>query len=224
MYCVNGKLPYFKTVQEARAHALKISDQWLGENRMNGLYRALADIYDDKGVRVGSIVCAPDIFEAVHPKNGIGFGFYYMKEGTTEIQFMNACDGSLAPETARADLDPAKNRYRVPYEGGELPFTDLDEARAFLYKIFSTPQAVIDSGSPIVDADGKTLGMVLKRDTDTVIFGNGRKWKVVRPNGKLGKAVNARYGDVCGITRTKVAWEHPLIIGEGSKDANGLQD
>lgn len=220
MYCVNGQAPYFKTLQEARRHALVSKDLWLDELRENGLYKAVADIYDDNGGMVGSLICAPDPILALKSKTGIGFGFYYLKEGTTRIQFMNACDGGLAPDVVDLDFKAQNNKYRIPFKDGDLPFTDIDEARAFLYKVFNDSETQMGSGCPILNLDGEILGFVLKHDPETIIYGSCRKWKEVKPNGRLGKAVKARYASTATALDTKkVYWDKPMLISKDSKEA-----
>ena len=140
MYCVNGQAPFFKTIQEARMHALVSKDQWLKELRQNGLYEALADIYDDDRNLVGTILRPPEEWRDVGSNHGARpEGIYYLKNGTTNIQFLKTEDGSLAPEIVNLDFNTDNNRFIVPSSKDgdvDVPFTSINDARAFLYRIF----------------------------------------------------------------------------------------
>lgn len=217
MYCVNGQAPYFMTLQEARWYAINGNHLDLNEMRANGLYKALADIFDEDKKLVGTIVSPPDdVLEKQGykaEKAGLLDALYYIKGGTTIIQVLNK-DGSLS-DVFRLDYMAKNNKYRVPYVDGELPFMTIEEACEFLYKIYSSEKAMIDAGSPIMDSKGKIHAYVIKFDKDTVIYGNGKKWKEVLPNGRLGKAVKAHYSPTatnCGTI--KVDWYRPMVISK----------
>ena len=220
MYCVNGQAPYFMTLQEARWYAINNNLLVLNEMRADGLYKALADIYDEDKNLVGTILSPPDdVLERQGykaKKAGMLDSLYYIKGGTTTLLILNP-DGSIA-DNFRLDYMAKNNRYRVPYVDGELPFMTIEEACEFLYRIYSSEHAMIDAGSPILDASGKIHAYVIKFDKNTVIYGSGRKWKEVLPNGRLGKAVKAHYSSTstnCGTI--KIDWDRPLVITNESR-------
>lgn len=215
MYCVNGQAPYFMTLQEARWYAINGNHLDLNEMRVNGLYKALADIFDEDKNLVGTILSPPDdVLERQGnkaKKAGMLDTLYYIKGGTTVLRVLNP-DGSLSDDF-RLDYMVKNNRYRVPCVDGELPFVTIEEACEFLYRAYSSEHAMIDAGSPIMNSRGKIHAYVIKFDKNTVIYGSGRKWKEVLPNGRLGKAVKVRYGTTATNQGTfKTNWGRPLVL------------
>ena len=78
----------------------------------------------------------------------------------------------------------------------------------------------MSAGTPILSRERKVLGIVLKHDADTVIYGQNRRWHEVKPNGRLGKTIRVRYGNPSGPVSFPVDWECPRII---EKDPKGAQ-
>ena len=184
MYCVNGKAPYFKTLQEARAYALTLPE--IGMNYDN-IAIVVAYIHNGEGELVGRVVRPPDDVE--HAKE---LGYYYLQQGSTDLVAISD-DGSVAEDGFVLDYSGDTNRYFIKSKDKDLPFKTLDDARKFLYKVLVIDEAPVGAGNAILNADDKVMGFVIKHEPGVVIFGSGRKYHEVRPNGRIGKAVRTRY-------------------------------
>lgn len=196
MYCVNGNPPYFRTLQEARAYALASSDLWLGEVREGGFYAVLVDIYDDTKVLAGSVVYPPDApmrkvgdREVVDTEQGI----FYLKAGTTTLQFVDPRDGSILTSYGTFDFNMSNNRYRIPFRQGDLPFMTIEDARRYQYDSYQDPDSIRNFGSPILNRRGEVVGLTFKTNDGRILYGKGKKWYELRPDGRLGRAVKGNF-------------------------------
>lgn len=179
MYSVNDEKRFFKTVQDARCHAMELGS--LEEDR--AFYICVAIIRGSDGEEIGCIARPPDAWTHLG---------YYWKDAREDYLVPMRKDGYVDKKGfEKVCLDVDGWKFHLTGKNGlDIPFMCLEDALRYYYK--ASENRDIEPGSTMIvrNSDYEIIGYATKIKDGLLVYGMNKKVREIRANGRLGKNVS----------------------------------